>query len=184
MNRGVCLAVRTHEGDAATGKANGRGAAREIMEPARVREGMDEDDGFTHPSVAELTKKLLGKSRQEIPVIGRVHKNSAMPFSVEGVLHLCKIAICLDSLLRNFRGGGIEVDAAEHGAHALQIFRRRIPFDFARVERDGRVPVALTKGARLLFGGSKGGGEDTGIQELPPAMEDAPVGQAVSSRDR
>ena len=47
MNRGICLAVRTHEGKAATGKANGRGAAREIMEPARVREGMDEDDGFT-----------------------------------------------------------------------------------------------------------------------------------------
>ena len=43
MNGRVCLAIRTHEGDAATGEANGRGAAGKVMEPARVREGRMED---------------------------------------------------------------------------------------------------------------------------------------------
>jgi hypothetical protein len=47
------------------------------------------------------------------------------------------------------------------------------------VERDGRIPIALTKGACFLFSSGKGG-----IQKLPPAMEDARVGQAVRPTTR
>ena len=52
--------------------------------------------------------------------------------------------------------------------------------DFA-CKRYGRVPVALTKQALLLFGGGKGAGELALVLKRPPAMNGAPVRQAISS---
>ena len=59
MDGSICLAIGTHEGDAATGEANGRGAARKVMEPAWVREGMDEGNGLADPARPELADKLF-----------------------------------------------------------------------------------------------------------------------------
>jgi hypothetical protein len=47
-DRGVRLAIGADEGDAATGKANGRGSARKVTEPA-FGEGMDQGDGLARP---------------------------------------------------------------------------------------------------------------------------------------
>jgi hypothetical protein len=55
-----------------------------------------------------------------------------------------------DGLPRNFCRGGVEVDAAGHGADSFQKFRRRMPFEFPRVECDRRV-----------FGGGEGAGSES-----------------------
>ena len=64
--RGGRLAIETHKGDATTGKANGRGAARKVMKPAGVRIRMYEGNA--------------------IPAIGWVHKDPAMPFPAESII--------------------------------------------------------------------------------------------------
>jgi hypothetical protein len=86
MDGSVCLAIGTHEGDAATGEANGSGTGDKVMKPAWVREGMDESNRLAYPSRSELANKLFGESRHAIPGIGRVHEDTAMPLPVEGVL--------------------------------------------------------------------------------------------------
>ena len=70
MDGGVRFAKGTHEGDAATGEANGRGTAGKVMEPARVRIRMDEGNELADPPGGELHNELCGKSRHAIPAIG------------------------------------------------------------------------------------------------------------------
>ncbi len=100
--RGGRLAIETHKGDATTGKANGRGAARKVMKPAGVRIRMYEGNGLADPPGAQLPVELLGKSRHAIPAIGWVHKDPAMPFPAETIVRPRKVMLGFDSLLRNF----------------------------------------------------------------------------------